>query len=139
MGHEHQQAADAGDAAALSLEHQTRAGGVVDNVDDALECIEAFERAGSVGAVGEHAGRRAVDKQRGIGLQCEVTVVDLACAAHGHYGGAKVTEHHAGRGAGTTGGTEHKDLLVGNLYTQLLDQAPKTKVVGVVAAQATVG
>ena len=62
LGYEHQQAADAGDAAALSLEHQTRAGGVVDNVDDALECIEAFERARRVGAVGEHTGRRAVDE-----------------------------------------------------------------------------
>ena len=138
LGHEHQQAADAGDAAALGLEHQARAGGVVDNVNDALERTEPFERAGGVGAVGEHAGRRAVDEQRSVGLPREVAVVDLACAADGHHGGAQVAEHHACRGAGTTGGAKHEDLLAGNLNAQLLDQALKTKVVGVVAAQTTV-
>ena len=139
MGHEHQQAADAGDAAALGLEHQTRAGGIVDNVDDALERIEPFERARRGGAVGEHAGGRAVDEQRRVGLLRDVIVVDFTCAADRHNDGAQVTEHHAGRGAGTAGGTEHEDLLAGNLYAQLLDQALKAKVVGVVAAQAAVG
>ena len=43
------------------------------------------------------------------------------------------------RGAGAAGGAKYEDLLAGNLYAQLLDQALKTKVVGVVAAQATVG
>ena len=62
MGHEHQQAADARDTAALGLEHQARAGGVVDNVDNAFERIEPFERARRVGAMGEHAGGRAVDE-----------------------------------------------------------------------------
>ena len=62
LGHEHQQAADAGDTAALGLEHQARAGGVVDNVDNAFERIEPFERARRVGAMGEHAGGRAVDE-----------------------------------------------------------------------------
>ena len=62
LGHEHQQTADAGDTAALGLEHESRASGVVDNVDDAFECIEPFERARRVGAVGEHTGRRAVDE-----------------------------------------------------------------------------
>ena len=37
--HKHKQTTDAGDAAALGLEHQARAGGVVDNVDNALERI----------------------------------------------------------------------------------------------------
>ena len=137
--HKHEQAADAGDAAALGLEHQTRAGGVVDNVDDALERIEAFERAGSVGAVGEHAGRRAVDEQRGIGLLRDVVVIDLARATHGYDDGAQIAEHHTGRSARATGGAEHKDLLVGNFNAQLLDQTLKTKVVGVVAAQAAIG
>ena len=82
--HKHKQAADAGDAAALGLEHQARAGGVVDDIDDALERVKSFERAGGVGAVGEHAGGRAVDEQRGIGLLCDVIVVDLARAAHRH-------------------------------------------------------
>ena len=139
MGHEHQQAADAGDATALGLEHESRAGGIVDNVDDAFERIEPFERARRVGAVGKHASRRAVDEQRRVGLLCDVIVVDLARAADRHNDGAQVTEHHAGRGAGTAGGTEDEDLLAGNLYAQLLDQALKPKVVGVVAAQAAVG
>ena len=88
LGNEHQQAADAGDAAALGLEHESRAGGVVDNVDDALERVKSFERARGVGAVGEHAGRRAVDEQRGIGLLRDVIVVDLARATHGYDDGA---------------------------------------------------
>ena len=139
MGHEHEQAADAGNAAALGLEHESRASGVVDNVDDALERIEPLERARRVGAVGEHTGRRAVDEQRGVGLLCDVVVVDLARAADRHDDGAQVAEHHAGSGAGATGGTEHEGLLAGNLYAQFLDKALKTKVVGVVAAQAAVG
>ena len=88
LGNKHKQATDAGDAAALGLEHQARAGGVVDNVDDALERIEPFERAGRVGAVGEHAGRRAVDEQGGVGLLRDVAVVDLARATHGYDDGA---------------------------------------------------
>ena len=138
LGNKHEQTADAGDAAALGLEHQTRAGGVVDNVDDALERIESFERAGSVGAVGEHACRRAVDEQCRIGLLRDVAVVDLARATHGYDDGAQISEHHTGRGARAAGSTEHEDLLAGNLYAQLLDQALKTKVVGIVATQATV-
>ena len=138
LGSKHEQAVDAGDAAALGLEHQTRAGGVVDNVDDALERIEAFERAGSVGAVGEHTGGRAVDEQRCIGLLSDVAVIDLARATHGYDDGAQISEHHTGRSTRTTGGTEHEDLLTGNLNAQLFDQAPKTKVVGIVATQATV-
>ena len=62
LGNKHEQTADAGDTAALGLEHQTRAGRVVDNVDNALERIEPFERARRVGAMGEHAGGRAVDE-----------------------------------------------------------------------------
>ena len=139
LGHKHEQAADAGDAAALGLEHQARAGGVVDNVDDALERIEAFERARGVWAVGEHAGRCAVDEQRCIGLLSDVVVIDLARATHGYDDGTQVAEHHAGRSTRATGGTEHEDLLTGNLNAQLFDQAPKTKVVGVVASQTTVG
>ena len=137
--HKHKQAADAGDAAALGLEHEFRASGVVDNVDNALERIEPLERAGGVGAVGEHAGGRAVDEQGGIGLLRDIAVVDLARAAHGHHGGAKVAEHHTCRGAGATSGSEHESLLAGDLNPQLLDQALKTKVVGVVAAQEAVG
>ena len=139
MGHEHQQAADAGDAAALGLEHESRACRVVDNVDDALERIEPLERAGGIGTVGEHAGGRAVDEQCGIGLLRDVVVVNLARATHGHNDGAQISQHHTCRGAGATGGTEHEGLLAGNLYAQLLDQTLKTKVVGVVAAQAAVG
>ena len=60
--------------------------------------------------MGEHTGRRTVDEQRGIGLLGAVAVVDLARAAHGHHGGAQVAEHHAGRGAGTTGGTKLADV-----------------------------
>ena len=137
--HKHKQAADAGDAAALGLEHQTRASGVVDNIDDALERVETFERARCVGAVGEHAGGRAVDEQRGIGLLCDVAIVDLARATHGYDDGAQVAEHHARRSARAAGGTEHEDLLTDNLNAQLFDQALKTKVVGVVASQTTVG
>ena len=121
LGHEHEQAADAGDAAALGLEHESRAGGVVDNVDNAFERIEPFECAGRVGAVGEHAGRRAVDEQGGVGLLRDVAVVDLARATHGYDDGAQVSQHHTCRGAGTTGGTEDEDLLAGNLYAQFLD------------------
>ena len=134
LGHKHEQAADAGDAAALRLEHEARAGRVVDNVDDAFERIESFERAGGVGAVGEHAGRRAVDEQRGFGLLRDIVVVDLARAAYGHDGGAQIAEHHARRGAGAASGSEHEGLLAGNINPQLLDQALKAKVVGVVAA-----
>ena len=83
--------------------------------------------------MGEHAGGRAVDEQGGVGLLRDVAVVDLARAAHGHHGGAKVAKHHACRGAGTTGGAEHEGLLTGNLNAQLFDQALKTEVVGVVA------
>ena len=89
--------------------------------------------------MGEHAGRRAVDEQRGIGLLRDVVVIDLACATHGYDDGAQVVEYHAGRSAGTAGGAEHEGLLTGNLYAQLLDQALKTEVVGVIAAQAAVG
>ncbi len=137
--HKHEQAADAGDATALGLEHESRAGGVVDNVDDALERIEPFERAGRVGAVREHAGGRAVDEQRRVGLLCDVVVVDFTRAADRYNNRAQVAEYHACCGAGTTGGAEHEDLFSGNLNAQLLDQALKAKVVGVVAAQAAVG
>ena len=89
--------------------------------------------------MGEHAGGRAVDEQRGIGLLRDVVVIDLARATHGYDDGAQVVEHHAGRGAGTAGGAEYEGLLTGNLYAQLLDQTLKTKVVGVVAAQAAIG
>lgn len=139
LGHEHQQAADAGDAAALGLEHESRASGVVDNVDNALERIEPFERAGRVGAMGEHAGGRAVNEQCGVGLLRDVVVVDFARTADRHDDGAQVAEYHAGSGAGATGGTEHEGLLAGNLDAQLLDQTLEAKVVGVVAAQAAVG
>ena len=139
LGHKHEQTADAGDAATFSLEHESRAGGVVDDIDDALERVEALERARRVGAVGEHTGRRAVDEQCGVGLLCDVVVVDLACASHGHDDRAQVAQHHTCRGAGTAGGAEHEGLLAGNLYAQLLDQALKTKVVGVVAAQTAIG
>ena len=137
--HKHEQAADAGDAVALGLEHQTRTGGVVDNVDDALERIESLERAGSVGAVGEHTGGRAVDEQRGIGLLRDVVVIDLARATHGYDDGSQIAEHHAGRSASATGGTEHEGFFAGNLNAQLLDKALKTEIVSVVAAQAAVG
>ena len=90
--------------------------GVVDNVDDVLERIEAFERVGGVGAVGEHAGRRTVDEQRCVGLLSDVVVIDLALAAHGYDDGAQVAEHHAGRGACAAGGAEHEGLLTANLY-----------------------
>ena len=139
LGHKHQQAADAGDAAALGLEHQARAGGVVDNVDDAFERVEALERAGCVGTMREHTGGRAIDEQRGVGLLRDVVVVDLARATHGHHGGTQVAEHHARRGAGAARGAEHEGFLAGNLDTQLLDQALETEVVGIVAAQTTVG
>ena len=85
LGHKHEQAADAGDAPTLGLEHESRAGGVVDDIDNALERVEALERARRVGAVGEHTGRRTVDEHRGVGLLCDVVVVDLACAADGHH------------------------------------------------------
>ena len=139
LGHKHEQTADAGDAATLGLEHESRAGGVVDDIDDALERVEALERARRVGAVREHTGRRAVDEQRGVGLQCDVVVVDLACAADGHHDRSQVAQHHTCRGTGAAGGSEHEDLLAGNLHTQLLDQALETEVVGVVAAQTAIG
>ena len=134
LGHKHEQTADAGDAATLGLEHESRAGGVVDDIDDALERAEALERARRVGAVREHTGRRAVDEQCGVGLLRDVVVIDLARATHGYDDGAQVAEHHTCRGAGAAGGSEHEDLLAGNLHTQLLDQALETEVVGVVAA-----
>ena len=84
--------------------------------------------------MGEHAGRCAVDEQCRIRLLRDVVVIDLARTTHGYDDGAQVTEYHARRGAGATGGTEHEDLLAGNLYAQLLDKALKTEVVGVVAA-----
>ena len=89
--------------------------------------------------MGEHAGRRAVDEQRRVGLLRDVVVVDLTRTADRHDDGAQVAQDHARRGAGTAGGAEHEDLLVGNFDAQLLDQALKTEVVGVVAAQAAVG
>ena len=105
----------------LGLEHESRASGVVDNVDNALERIEPLECAGGVGTVGEHAGGRAVDEQCGVGLLRDVVVVDFARAADRHDDGAQVAEHHAGSGAGATGGTEHEGLLAGDLNAQLLD------------------
>ena len=65
--------------------------------------------------MGKHTGRRAVDEQRGVGLLCDVVVVDLARASHGHYDCAQVAQHHTCRGAGASGGSEHEDLLAGNL------------------------
>ena len=88
--------------------------------------------------MGEHASGRAVDEQGGVGLLRDVVVVDLARATHGHNDGAQISQHHTCRGACTASGSEHEGLLAGDLKPQLLDQALKTKVVGVVAAQTTV-
>ena len=89
--------------------------------------------------MGEHSGGCAIDEQGGVGLLRDVAVVDLARATHGHNDGAQVSQHHTCRGSGAAGGSEHEGLLAGNLYAQLLDQALKTEVVSIIAAQAPVG
>ena len=91
------------------------------------------ERMGNVNTITRLPdGRLRGDNTDYFGFQCLVEELGVEVA------GKKVLVLGATGGAGTTGGAKHEDLLAGNLYAQLLDQALKTKVVGVVAAQTTV-
>lgn len=140
LHHEHGEPVFSRQAAASGEQHELGAGGVVDDVEHALERregLQRFERRGVAGRM--HAHGRRVDDELCVRVPVKIPVVvgprARDCRDRGR---AEIAQHRAACEEGAAR-TEHQGISALGREPSALDHPGKARIVGVVAEKSAVG